>query len=192
MVIKKNIKPYIPLIFSLLLALVLFFIVEDFVKTVIVRPLLYVIWFFSLIVQSIPQAAIWIGFILLMLLFTYASLTKKKTSRLATRAQSLTRELSPIERWARLFENAQISSLSKWRLSQELKRSTKNILSPNMDAEDKKGDLTSLDLPAEISAFFEARQPSNKRLKAMIEETETALDLDPEVVIQYLEEQLRS
>jgi len=192
MVNKKKLTPYIPLILSLLLALVLFFIVEDFVKMVVVRPLLYVIWFVSLIMQSIPQEAIWIGFILLMLLLTYASLTKEKTPRLPIRTLPLTRKLSPFERWARLFENAQNSSLSKWRLSQELKHLTRNVISPNLDPEDNSRDLSSLDLPAEIRAFFEAQQPSNKRLSAIHDESETALDLDPEVVIQYLEERLRS
>lgn len=192
MVNKKNIKPYIPLILSLLLALVLFFIVEDFIKTVIIKPLLYVFWFLSLIVQSIPQEAIWIGFILGLLFFSFVSLVKEKPSRLSARSRSLTRNLSPIDKWVRLFENAQISSWSKWRLSQELKRLTWDLLAPTMGVEDKRMDLADLNLPSEISAFFETRQPYNRRLNEMVEKTDPALELDPELVIQYLEERLKS
>jgi hypothetical protein len=52
------------------------------------------------------------------------------------------------------------------------------------------GNLAELDLPPEIIAFFEARQPARdpfwKRTN-LTDKDKTALDLDPEVVIQYLE-----
>ncbi len=189
---KKKLKPYIPLILSLLLAVILFFIVEDFVKTVIVKPFLYVIWFFSLILQSIPQEAIWVGFIVLMLLFSYFSLVKEKASRSSARTLPLSRKLSPIEKWSRLFENAQISHLSKWRLSKELKLLTQDILTSNLNPENQNNSLSDSDLPEEIIEFFETRQPSSSQIHALPGETATALDLDPEVVVQYLEKRLRS
>ena len=65
----KKISPFIPLILTLLLALVLFFSVEDFLRSVLIGPLLYVAWFVSLIAESLSHAVIWAGFLIIMLIF---------------------------------------------------------------------------------------------------------------------------
>jgi len=191
---SKQLKPFIPLILSLLLALVLVFIVEDFVQTVIVAPLLYAIWFVSLIVRSLPQGVLWAGFIFVMLIVSFANLPKGKTPGSST-WHPPARKSGQVERWTQLLENTQRTRFSKWRLAQELKRLARNLQSP-LDGEGWRSvDRVDLELPSEITAFFEARQPSHypfwKRLISASEETETALDLDPEVVIQFLEERLK-
>jgi hypothetical protein len=192
MVNKKSLKPYLPLIFSLLLGLFLFFLVEDFFNTFIIRPLLYVIWFFYLVIQSIPQALIWFGFILAMLVISYSRWARKKQSSMRTGKLSLSRKSSPVEKWTRLLKNAQISRLSKWRVAQELKILTWNVLAPHQDEQDSRVDLSCLSLPQEINDYFAAPQPSNSPPGSRHAEAQKALDLEPEVVIRYLEEQLQS
>jgi len=193
MVIKKRLKPYIPLITSLLFGLVLFFIVDDFVATVIILPLLRVIWFFSLIVQSLPQGVLWTGFIFVMLIITLTGLTKGKKTDKTTRRIPAT-NAGAVERWARLLENAQSSRYSKWRLAQKLKRLTQKLLSPIDQDEGLKYDISGLELPVEIRAYFEAQHPLNgsfgERLTQKSGETDMALDLDPEVVLYHLKERL--
>jgi len=191
MVNKNTLKPYLPLIFSLLLALFLFFLVEDFFNTFFIRPLLYVAWFFYLIVQSIPQALIWFGFILVMLIISYSRWAKKNSSSIETRELSLSRKSSPVEKWAHLLKNAEISSLSKWRLAQELKILTWNILAPPGDEQGQRVDIARLPLPQEINDYFATPQPSSNSPDYQHEVTQKALNLEPEVVIQYLEEQLQ-
>ena len=192
MVNKNSLKPYLPLIFSLLVALFLFFLVEDFFYTFIIRPLLYVAWFFYLVIQSMPQVLIWFGFILLMLIISYARWTKKNPPYREPGELSLSRKSSPVEKWTRLLKNAQNSSLSKWRVSQELKILTWNILAPKGDELDQRVDLARLPLPQEIYDYFAASQPSNTHPDSRYEEAQQALNLEPEVVIRYLEEQLQS
>jgi hypothetical protein len=193
MVNKKRLKPYIPLMISLFLGLVLFFVVEDFLVKVIVQPLLRVIWFVSLIVQSLSQGVLWAGFIFIMLIITYASFTKVKKPGSPT-WQTPTKNAGTVERWARLLENAQISKHSKWRLAQKLKRLTQKLLSPTDGDESANIDISELELPVEIRAYFEVQQPSSnshgERLNQKSEETEMALDLDPEVVLQHLKKRL--
>ena len=67
--ISNRYTRFIPLIISLLLAMFLFLLVKDFLRTVILEPLLYVFWFIGLVLESIPQGVIWVGFILVMLIY---------------------------------------------------------------------------------------------------------------------------
>lgn len=188
---KKRFKSYIPLFLSLLGGLILFFLVDDFVVTVIVLPLLRVFWFLSLVVQSIPQDIIWVGFILVMVIITFIRLRKEKKPRAPAR-QSPVRYSSTVERWARLLEFAQDSRYSKWRLAQQLKRLTQRLHPSNQDEITR--DLSEMGLPPEIKAYFEAPQPSGYAFRGRFnparKESETELSLDPEIVIQYLEKKL--
>jgi hypothetical protein len=195
MVSKKRLEPYIPLMISLSLGLVLYFLVNDFVVVVFVKPLLRAIWYISLFVQSLSQGVLWVGFIFIMLVVTYANLSKgeKTTSSALTTTATNT---GTVEIWARMLENAQTSKYSRWRLAQRLKRLTQKLLSPFDQDSRGQMDLSGLELPEEISAYFEVPHPSIESLWERLlhrgEEPETALDLDPEIVIQHLQERLNS
>lgn len=195
MVNKKRLEPYIPLIVSLSLGLVLFFLVNDFVVTVIVKPLLRVFWFISLFVQSLSQGVLWIGFIFILLVITYANLNKGEKSGLSTLTTPAT-NTGTVEIWARLLENAKTSKYSRWRLAQRLRRLTQNLLSPFDQPSRGQMELSGFELPEEINAYFDAPRPSIEslweRLKHHGEGTEMPLDLDPEVVIQHLQERMNS
>jgi hypothetical protein len=193
MVIKKQLRPYIPLVVSLLLGLVLFYLVDDFVVNIIILPLMKVVWFLSLIVQSLPQAVIWIVSVLVLLIITIASLTKgEKTAKTFYRMSRA--NTGSVELWARLIENAQRSVYSKWRLAQKLKRLTWKLLSPIDNQQTINYDLSGVELPEEIRVYYEAQHPFNRsfreRFNPKNKETDLALELDPEVVLQYLKERL--
>jgi len=173
------------------MALVLVFIVEDFVQTVIVSPVLYTIWLLTLIVQSLPEGVLWAGFIVVMLGVAYASFPSPIRPRTSPWRPPMW-NVGQVEKWTRLLENTQRTRFSRWRFAQEMERLTYALHAPFYKEGWKRVDLSSLELPAEIAAFFEARQPSNpsfwKRIKRAGDEAQSALDLDPEVVIQYLEQ----
>ena len=87
------------------------------------------------------------------------------------------------------------SPFSKWRLANELKRLTQKLLSPT----DQEVNFNNLDfkLPSDIEAYFESQQPTKVPFwdwlnDHTIEKNESLLDLDPEIVIQYLEKRLNS
>jgi len=190
---SNRIKPYILLVFTIFLALVLFFLVRDFLRTVIIGPLLYVIWFVTLIAESIPQGVIWAGFILVMMIFAFVSL-RKREPEISPAGQPSSRNSGQVEKWARLLEFAKKDRFTKWRLANELKRLTRKLLSPLDDSELIQNHP---EIPAEIIAFFEAQQPTKRPFWEWLNsnttgETETALDFDPEVVIEFLEKRLKS
>ena len=190
MKIKPQLKPFLPLSLSLMLAVVLVILVEDFVQTVIVRPLLYTVWFVTLILQSFPQGLIWTVFLFLMFAWTFNGLSKwQATQRAAWR--TLPPTTGQVERWVRRLGYAQANPLSKWRLAQELKRLHRKLQTP-VDGNGGLPDTPdSLDLSEEIAAYFAAAQPSQptpwQRIFHPEEETNSALELDPEIAIAYLE-----
>lgn len=186
---KDKLRRFIPLLLSLAFALVLVFLVDDFVHTVIVVPLLYVIWFVALVVRSLPQAVIWAGFILILLVLSFVSLPKRKSTYHYAEPQT-TPQPGPVEKWADILERSRKTRFSKWLLAQELKRLTKRLYLPIEQENWRISDLPR-DLPTEIAAYFDACQPMYnsfwQRIRAQESEIKTPLDLDPEVVLQYLE-----
>lgn len=190
---KNQLKTYLPLIFSTLLGLVLFFLVNDFVREVLIKPILWLVWFLSLLIRSIPQGVFWVVFILIMLIITLSGLLGggRKVSRTRKRPY---RKLGSVEKWARLLENARTSAYSKWRLSQQLRRLSLQILAPANDHARLANRLSSLGLPEEIGLYFEAQQPSGysfrERFNLGATPPSSDLNLDPEMVIQFLEESL--
>ena len=105
-----------------------------------------------------------------------------------------TRKLGNVEKWARLLEFSRTSSYSKWRLSQRLRRLSQKILSPYNDRDQFPKTLSSFEPPEEIKSYFEAQQPSGysilKRFNSGATSSNSELNLDPEVVLQYLEKSL--
>ena len=193
MVNKNQLKTYLPLIFSLLLGLVLFFLVDDFVREVLIKPILWLVWFLSLLIRSIPQGIFWVGLIVFMLVITLSSLMGRREADPRPRRHS-TRKLGTVEKWARLLEFSRTSSYSKWRLSQRLRRLSQRILSPYNDRNQFSKRLPDFEPPEEIRLYFGAQQPSGysivERFNPGATSSNSDLDLDPEVVIQYLEKSL--
>jgi hypothetical protein len=195
MVTIKGLKSFIPLILTSLLALILFFLVRDFLRTVIITPMLYVSWFITLIAGSISQGMVWVVFILFMVIIAFNSL-KKRAPEHTTISQIRLKKTGQVEKWTRLLDHAQKDHFTKWRLANELKHLTQKIFSsPNDGNEMENPD--DLELPTQICAFFEAQMPQKNSLWNRLttnsnDETQTALDLDPEIVIQYLEKRSKS
>ena len=193
MVIRNRVKPFIPFIITALLAVVLFFLVGDFLQSVIITPLLYVIWFLTLLTESIPQGILWVGFLLIVMIIAAASLKQENHQKMPIHQLPI-QNSGQVEKWARLLGHAQNDKFTKWRLANELKRLTRRLLWHSDDREKAKVQ-DDLELPVEIRQFFEAQQPTIQPIWARLnkdttEETDSALDLDPDVVIQYLEERV--
>lgn len=189
---ENRLKAYIPLIFSAIFALVLFFLVDNFVVKVIVQPLLGLVWFLSLVVRSLPQGVLWAGFVILMLFIILGSFKRQQKTPLPA-WQSGVQNTGPVEKWAKLLESAQYSWYSKWRLSKELRHLTRSLLSPELDDDTPRMALSEMELPVEIWDYFEAPNPTNLprgKHRAEEEQTYRTLLFDPETVLQYLREQL--
>lgn len=189
---------FLPLILSLLLAAVLVFLVEDFVRQVIVTPLLYASWFVTLVLGSLPQWVFWVAFVVIALIIARKSLAGGTTARQRVWAPPAS-SLGPVVTWAALLDRAKTQDYARWRLAQGLKRLTQDIL-----ALEKRSDFYGREeqwknsktiLPSAIETYFEAPPPEFKPLFRLWHRGRTgshsaALDLAPETVVKYLEERL--
>lgn len=189
---------FFPLIISLLLTGVLLFTVKDFMRYVIVEPLLYIVWFVSLVLGSLPQGIFWVIFIIIALVIASKSLTTGKSSKPKDEVVAL-RNQGSVTTWFRLLERANTQEYSKWDLARTLRKFTWEILSTDeqLTAHKEKDpwqEFTS-SLPPEISAYFEAGlasfQPTARRWSRLPSNNPPrALELEPERIVEYLEKQL--
>lgn len=181
----------------LLLAALLTPFLKDFIRDVLLLPLLYVAWLARIVFDTIPQIAIWIVFLVVGLLVALRSLSGGRAGRLDTR-ETPVRVVGRIESWARLVDQAEQEHYARWRLARELRKLALAVLAgeKQLSQEQIMQDLKDnrLGLPPEIRAYLQASMTSFSYFSPtrfwFWKETprSSALDLDPEQVLQFLEE----
>jgi hypothetical protein len=190
-------RRFMPLAASLLLTIVLVFVVEDFLRKVIVDPLLQVAWFITLVLGSIAQEIYWAIFIVLVLVIARKSLVKGKAFRRGSPTLKESNQ-GPVATWSALLERAEAQTFSRWRLAQAFRRLTRDLLS----AEDspyrpRRNDWEHVKsaLPPEMVAYLESPLPSYRTISRFwplrqANRHTVLLDMDPEQIVKYLEEKL--
>lgn len=153
---------FLPLLISLILTGILIFTVKDFMRHVIVEPLLYILWFIMLVLNSLPQAIFWALFIIMALIIASKSLATGKTEPQKGELVSIDNKGS-VATWYRLLERADTQAYSKWHLARTLRKFTWDQLSSQerftLDTLDKQKDpwqQVKSSFPPEIGAYFEA------------------------------------
>jgi hypothetical protein len=191
-------RRYLPLALSLLIAVILVFVVEDFVRQVIVTPILYVSWFVALVVGSLPQWVFWVAFVVVALVIARKSMARDIAARRRAWVPPAI-YLGPVVTWAALLDRAKTQPYARWRLAQTLKRLTQDILALETRSSfyRREEQWTSLRqvLPPAIEAFFEAPPPEPQPLfrlwrRGRARGHSNGLDLAPETVVKYLEDRL--
>lgn len=187
---------WLPLIITLFVAVVLAFVVDDFVYKVLVAPLLYVLWFITLVLSNLSQVIYWGALIVVALIVAARSTPRAKTVRRKKQA-SLVENQGAVATWARLLQGAEKSEFFKWRLAQALRRFAQDLLFPSKRERFGNRERPRLpsDLPPEIEAYFQVRMPGTRPAfwfwrRRLAGQRPVALDLDPETVVVYLENKL--
>jgi hypothetical protein len=188
---------FLPLIVSLLLASLLAFLVKDFVRQVIIGPLLYSLWYLTLFLKSLPEFFFWALFILIALIIAGKSLTKQSDPGRNIREASV-RQGGPVSVWGRMIAHAERGGYSRWQLAQSLTRLTWNILGDgerlSLYQIQERLNEGALDLPPDVQAYFQAGmlpyQPPPRFGRRNPDPRFAPLDLDPEEVVQFLEDKL--
>lgn len=190
-------RRFAPLTISLLLAVVLVFVIDDFVHDVIVAPLLYVAWIITLVLESVPQMVFWGVFIVIALVIGIKGLPKDATETGQGHVfPSLNR--GPVATWFVLLERGSRTRFSRWRLAQALKRLTWEVMSRDQPFDlqhPERLDQAKLALPPEIEAYFQVpvHRPRRffwQRFRRPDVSGSTSIDLGPRKVVEFLENQL--
>lgn len=186
---------FLPLMVSLLVAGVLVLLVRDFLHQVIVTPILYVSWIATLTLGSFRQEFYWVAFIVVALVIATKSLARGNADKRTTRSARYSNR-GPVATWFALVARSETQEFSRWRLAQALKRLAREILTPggtfNLHNYETERERYVTDLPPEVEAYFEAPLPWSQRALAFwhrfrATKRSTGLDLDPEMVVEFLE-----
>jgi len=187
----------LPLGFILLLAGLLAPILRDFMREIIVIPLLYAFWWGRFLSETIPQASCWGVFCLVAALIASRSLLKQPRSKLTTEAPELPQP-GRVESWVKLLQQATQEDYYKWRLARRLREVTTAMLADEQRLSPKQINQQlragSLDIPPDIQQHLQASLISFPHLlkprPRFRSGAQGALDLEPERVVQFLEDRL--
>jgi len=183
----------------LLIALVLAFVLQDVVRMVVVLPLAYLWWGFSLLYGAIPQVVLWIGLIILVASLLLGSLTSWNT-RAPLEEKEVRTSHGNIEELALVLEKTRDGIYNKWKVANRLGRLARDLLIQRGDRESEKvvGPLTGRDWqPSEpVRAYLEvglngsfADYP-NPRWRFSRPQP-TPLDLEAGEAVEFLETQIK-
>lgn len=189
------IRRFLPLLIVLAVTALLVISVQGFVRHVIVGPLLYVLWFISLVVRSLPQGFYWILFIVLALILAVSSLRRNRADAHHRRWPSRD-TLGPVASWHTLIRRSEKQTFARWRLARELSRLTWTLLAPEepFNTGFSAQHLQILDprITPDVVDYLNAghepyQTPIHGRRSSLSRRQSTALDTNPEEVIDYLE-----
>jgi hypothetical protein len=191
----------LPALILLLLGL-LALVLTGAMQELVVIPLLYLFWLMRVLFESIPQVVLWIGFLVIVAIVAWRSLAGPRPVPLARQPAPSSR--APVAGWATIFERATHDDYARQMLAQrlgqlafELQANQERPLSESIwqHLHDE-----SLDFPPDVRAYFQAGvrmyQPLPtfwRRWWARISgqaPRADPLDLDPEQVVRFLEEQM--
>jgi len=193
---------------ALLLVALLVMVATGSVSDLIVVPLLYMFWVARLLYASIPQALLWGGFLAIAVLILWRSLIWRSPPEPARDPDIAVH--GRVSAWVRVLNESGRDDHMRWRLAQRLGQLGLETLAckERCAPQEVRHRLEegSLDMPAELRAYLRAgtayyapeirmRRSWWRAIpfggRAGIAQRARPLDLDPEQVIQYLEETLQ-
>lgn len=186
-------RRYLPLAAVLTITALLVLLLDNFLREVIIQPLLYVLWFGGLVLSSLHQSVFW-GVLLLVALVLILRSLGAGPRVLATVPEKRYPTQGPVRRWALLLERAEQQRFARWNLAQSLRKLSQELLSPDERGPGSRNKSAFEDrLPPEIEDYFNAKLPPaervslRQRLQSQQSSPSHPLDLAPTVVVDFLE-----
>ncbi len=167
------------------------------VSSFLLGPALYLWWLAGVIYSGLPQGLLWLLFMFIASRFALQTLlrSQNKSEKLPDERTS---SRGSVETWARAFHSAADGKYSRWRLARLLADQAIALIA--FSGEDEPLNIRSrlasqeVEMPPDISAYFAAGLSgvpvASRKRKFLIGSREsytTPLDLEPEIVINYLE-----
>jgi hypothetical protein len=190
------------ILLALLLAGLLALIISGTIGDVVVVPLLFLWWAAQVLYTSIPQALLWGVFVAIAVLLMAKSFPWSSAPLPPVAPQTVA--LGRVADWARWLRNSRRDDHSRWRLAQRLSQLAVETLAfreqcPPQEIS-RRLDEGSLDIPPQLRAYLHAgRAPywpkprQRRRFGRPAQDTAHAdpLAIDPQLVIDYLEETMQ-
>lgn len=182
------------------LAVVLAYLLRDFVRAAILIPVEYVLWTMGLLYNAFPQL-IWALFLTVLLALAAASLRPAKPARQSRADPVDVQRLTRAEIWSQQLKQRTQGDYFKWYLARELTALALQVISHHerMTEEQVQAQLESgnLRIPTEVLAYFQtsletrsSQQYTELKAQYQARGLPSPLEMDPEQVIRYLEKSL--
>lgn len=147
----------------LALAIPLMFLMEDFVRDVIVQPMAYQLWLFGVIIDALPQAVILIAFLPILIYLAVRSLKGSK-AKIRQAEQVELASQGNLQTWLRRMRLVMQGSYSKERFDHQLGQLLLQLIAhqqrlPMRETihQFKTGDI---EIPSEIEPYIQAAMRS--------------------------------
>ncbi len=186
-------RRYLPLAVVLLIAALLVLVLDNFLQEMIIQPLLYVLWFAGLVLSSLHQSVFWgvLLFVALVLILRSLGGGERMPSAVPERRYP---SQGQVRRWMALLERAETQRFARWNLAQSLRKLAQETLSPDERLRQERRRVPyEHKLTPDIANYFNAKLPPaqslslRQRLQIKPSQPSHPLDLDPEVVVAFLE-----
>jgi hypothetical protein len=175
-----------------MVAALLAFVMQESVRTILLLPLLYVIWLVGLVLASFPHILWWLIF--LAFLFWLASRNLFRLPSFGRRRIPTEEQLNQLETWMKRIDQSKHGYYFRWRLARQISQLALNIvaiqerLSPDQA---RQALLASrLNLPSDMQAYMIislSTQSPHDYSDMQINPKDDPLQIDPSIIIAYLE-----
>ncbi|MBV6396171.1 MAG: hypothetical protein HFACDABA_01764 [Anaerolineales bacterium] len=186
------------LLFAILLAGALAYLLRGFIEESLIQPLIYIFWIVRLYYEAFPQIFLWIALLVGVFLMQAASLITESKSR-GREAIHRKQAAGPVESLAGWMEGAPRGLYFKWLVANRLGKLARALIAFQSRREPKPTweplNAPGWDPPREVAAYLESgvngsfsdyprsRWPFQKQ-------NPTPLDIDPAQAIDYIESQM--
>jgi len=211
----KKIKPLILKIVPIAILVILAFTYRDFLRSMILVPLAYLILIVRLISQTIGQQTLWISFVVFSIIIASISLAMRR--EVAVKEDTLDKKyVTQLQVWLKSVQRKERSKYFQWNLSQDLSNLLIDALAYRKGISCRQVlrqlEAGNLNIPPDIQAYITISQKPfghtgladygnrnwlyriwksiSRRSPFPGTKTPTPLDLEPEVIIRFLEDYL--
>jgi len=181
-------------------ALVITFLLRDVVERILIEPLAYLWWLLKLYYSAFPQYVLWILLILISYISAISSLMPQVRARKMQKLASITihGQIADLASW--MNKSKRDGIYYKWLIANRLGKNAKEILAQRDGHVVSKsfGKLDGRDWhpPQAIESYFESGLNGSfadyPRPRRWTKPAPTPLDIDPQQVIDYLENELET
>lgn len=186
-------RRYLPLAVVLLVTAIFVLALDNFLQEMVIQPLLYVLWFAGLVLSSLHQSVFWGVLLFVALVLILRSLGGGERRPVPVPEKRYPSQ-GQVRRWMGLLERAENQRFARWNLAQSLRKLAQDTLNPDERLRQERRRVSfEHKLTPDIAHYFNAKLPPaqsfnlRQRLQTKSTEPPHPLDLDPEVVVAFLE-----
>ena len=182
-------------------ALLLAFPLQDAIQSIIIEPLLYFFWGVGIFYRSVPQFWLWVS-LLGIVFFILLSPFLEDLPRLRRRGKKEPQLPGPIESMAETLKSSDKGVYFKWVVANRLGKTVRDwvVYQNRVDKRWQANDLERIgwDAPAEVHKYLDVGLNGSfadyprPRIPFIQKRAKTPLDIDPNEVLDFLENEMES